>query len=355
MHFLIIDSPTLSATFAAAEEHFLAKGHTVSVRQPGDVVADPGLLSTPDILVTGGGFPLDAARLTAARNVRAIVCGAIGTEGVDIDAASSRAIAVAYAPTEENVRSMAEAAILLMLSLLYDIDRSVDMLRYNRPRPSNVAARMLTGRTVGLIGFGRIARAVAGCLLPWGVNILVYTRGQLDSSELPSRARHVSLEELLRASDIVSLHASARAGDRPIIGSRELALMKRSAFLINTARGSLVDETALAEALLEQRIAGAALDTFVVEPLAPDHVLRTIENVILTPHMVGHTVEMMESLSRALIENLESIIAGRLPKHLKNPDVSARWLQRWGEGDIGTRRADESVLELPVSTATGRE
>lgn len=194
---------------------------------------------------------------------------------------------------------MAESPVLLILALLYDLRGAERVLRERLPRPVAQQAQLLRGNTVGSVGFGRIARGVAERLSPWGVRLLAHSR-HLTSGPTVGPAgcevRRVSLDELLLTSDVVSLHATVSPGAAPLIGARELALMKPSAVLINTARGALIDETALVAALKHRAIKSAALDTFVTEPLPGDHPLRSLDNVILTPHMIVHTREVYEAI-----------------------------------------------------------
>jgi len=146
--------------------------------------------------------------------------------------------------------------------------------------------------------------------------------------DAPPGVKMVSLEALLAASDIVGLCVSISAETRGIINERTLALMKPSAYLVNTSRGEAVDEAALYQALKEKRIAGAALDTYVVEPLPAGSPLRTLDNVILTPHMVGHTGEVYASFVPAAEENITRILRGEPPLYCKNPHILPAWRQR---------------------------
>jgi D-3-phosphoglycerate dehydrogenase len=187
----------------------------------------------------------------------------------------------------------------------------------------------LRSKTIGFVGLGRIGRETARLLAPWGVQMQYSARRDADLSDLPPIAR-VDLDTLLRTSDIVSLHASLNAQTRGLIGAVKLRLMKKTAILVNTARGAIVDEAALYEALRDGAIAGAALDTFAVEPLPPDSPLRTLPNVVLTPHMIGHTVEAHHSLEVATRENLQRILSGEPPRYVVNSAVLPTWIRKWG-------------------------
>lgn len=180
---------------------------------------------------------------------------------------------------------------------------------------------------MGLVGFGRIGRAVAALLQPFGVTLLVHHPGSR-SEDVGTCATLVDLPTLLRAADLVSLHVTLNASSRALVGEREFALMKPTAYLINTSRGEVVVEHALVDALRCGSIAGAALDTFEREPLAADHPLRSLPNLILTPHMVGQTREALAALVPAAVENVRRILAGELPLHCRNPSAATRWRER---------------------------
>lgn len=262
-----------------------------------------------------------------APRVRGIVFPTIGTECVDLEAAGKIGIIVAHGPTPQNFNSMGESTVLLMLAMMYDLHGTEDVLRINTPRPKLCRARMMMGKTVGLIGLGRIARSVVERLSGWGVRILATNRS-MSTAHVPPGVELVTLEELMRQSDIVSLHATLTPETRHMVGAGQLALMKPDAYLINTARGGLIDDDALLDALRTQRIAGAALDTFEIEPLPMDSPLRQMDNVILTPHMVGHTQEIYTAITPTALENIERIMRGDMPLYCRNPDTEAAWRAR---------------------------
>ncbi|WP_201684181.1 NAD(P)-dependent oxidoreductase [Ramlibacter aurantiacus] len=294
-----------------------------------ELLAQPALLAACDVIAGFGNMPISAQVMDRAPRLRGVVSCVSGTDGFDLDAASARAIIVAHAPTEENARSMAEAATLLLLQLLYDLDGTRDNLRHDRPRPNPVRARMLNGKTVGLVGWGRIAQIVASLLQPWGVELLVSSR-RGTGVDVPAHARAVELDTLLERSDAVCVLAGAEANAPPLVDRAGLARMKSDAFLINLSRGSNVDEPALVEALRERRIAGAALDVFATEPLPLDSPLRQLPHVILTPHHVGHTREGDASLLPALVENVLALLRGQVPPMVRNRAAVDAWQARWG-------------------------
>jgi D-3-phosphoglycerate dehydrogenase len=269
--------------------------------------------------------------IASSPRLRGIVNVAVGLETIDIDAASELGVLVAHGAVPENTLSMAEAAVMLMLNLRYQLRASEEVLQGRRERPRARAdamhARMLRGCTIGLVGFGRIGRAVAQLLQPFGVTLLA-SAPRLRRESLPPGVEPVPLPELLARSDIVGVFASASAANRHLIGAAELARMKPTAYLVNVARGELVDEDALEQALRARRIAGAALDVFAVEPLPAGSPLRTLDNVILTPHLVGHTRELYEAFGQAAHANIHDLLQGRLPRYCKNPQAEQAWRER---------------------------
>ena len=269
--------------------------------------------------------------MLAAPRLRGIVNPTIGLETVDLAAANELGIIVGHGATPENFLGMAEATVMLILMLMYQPRETEAVLRDRRRRPrstpKDVWARMLRGRTVGLVGLGRIARGVVERLSGFGVN-LVACDPFVGRDQAPEGVKMTDLDTLLRSSDIVAMLVSITPESRGMLGERELALMKPSAYLVNTSRGEAIDEAALYRALKEKRIAGAALDSFAVEPLPDDSPLRQLDNVILTPHMVGHTQDAFVSFPPAAVENITRILRGEPPLYCKNPEVIPAWQRR---------------------------
>ena len=269
--------------------------------------------------------------MLAAPRLRGIVNPTIGLETVDLAAANELGIIVGHGATPENFLGMAEATVMLILMLMYQPRETEAVLRDRRRRPrstpKDVWARMLRGRTVGLVGLGRIARGVVERLSGFGVN-LVACDPFVGRDQAPEGVKMTDLDTLLRSSDIVAMLVSITPESRGMLGERELALMKPSAYLVNTSRGEAIDEAALYRALKDKRIAGAALDSFAVEPLPDDSPLRQLDNVILTPHRVGHTQDAFASFPPAAVENITRILRGEPPLYCKNPEVIPAWQRR---------------------------
>lgn len=291
--------------------------------------ATPEPLAGIDILLCVAVFPLTHALLSAAPRLRAIVSAVTGVEGVDIPAATEHAIVVANAQTEENIIGMAEATVLLMLAALYDLEGAQNQVRKGLWRPPQLKASQLREKTIGFIGLGKIGRETVRLLAPWGASMQYAARRDADLTGLPSMPR-VDLDTLMRTSDVVVVLASLNSETRGLVSQEKIALMKKTAMLVNTARGAIVDETALAQALRTHAIAGAALDCFSVEPLPAESPLRGLPNAILTPHMIGHTQEAHHSLEVATRENLDLVLSGQPPRYVVNPAVLPAWTAKWG-------------------------
>jgi phosphoglycerate dehydrogenase-like enzyme len=188
-------------------------------------------------------------------------------------------------------------------------------------------ARMVRGKTIGLIGMGRTARGVVERLAGWDVRLQAHDP-YVALEVAPAGVRMVDLPTLLRTSDVVSVHVTLTSETRHMLGEAELRLMQPHAYLVNTARGGAIDEQALYRVLRDGVIAGAALDVFEEEPLALESPLRTLDNVILTPHMIGHSRELMAALPPAAAENVLRALRGEPPLYVKNPEVLPAWRQR---------------------------
>ncbi len=274
-----------------------------------------------------------------APRLRGIVNPTIGLDTVDLQAAAELGIIVGHGATPENFNGIAEATVLLMLMLMYNPDATREVMHGKRPRPAptpeSAWARLMMRRTVGLVGFGRIARGVAERLQGWQMRILAYDP-YIPPESVPAHVQLVDYDTLLRESDLVSVLVAVTPESRGIISERALSLMKPTAFLINTARGDAVDEAALIRALQQKRIAGAALDNFQVEPLPADSPLWQLDNVILTPHMIGHTKDVFASFGKAGEDNILAILRGEAPPICKNPEVMPAFqarLQRLAQTD----------------------
>ena len=247
--------------------------------------------------------PVSRAFVEAATNLKILGVLRGGTENVDVDAATQHAITVMNTPGR-NARAVAECTMGMILSEIRNIARSHACLKsgdWRRTFPNSEAIPELCEKTVGLIGYGAVGRLVAGYLHAFGSRVLACD--PLITEDL-APAVPVDLETLLRESDIVSIHARLTEDTYHLVGEKELALMKPNAVLVNTARSGLVDEEALVRAVSQRRILGAALDVFDTEPLPPDHPLLKLDNVTLTPHLAGSTIDAFRNSPRLMAGHL---------------------------------------------------
>ncbi|MGO9453216.1 MAG: NAD(P)-dependent oxidoreductase [Candidatus Binataceae bacterium] len=284
-------------------------------------------LKAADMFVTISNFRCTRELMMTAPRLRGVVSPFIGTEGIDEAAATDLGIIVANGSVPENFLSMSESTILFILASLYSLHWWEHRLRENLPHPPQVPGRMLRGRTVGLIGFGQIARGIASRLSGWDIRIQTYIPRL--RAPLPPEVARVGLEELLQTSDVVCVLAPLNAETKGMLDLERLRLMKPDAVLINTARGGIIDEAALVQIARERPDFRMALDTFAEEPLPADSPLRDLPNAILTPHAIGHTQESLDALPVAAIENVSRILKGELPLYLRNPDVIPAWTRKW--------------------------
>jgi D-3-phosphoglycerate dehydrogenase len=219
------------------------------------------------------------------------------------------------------VADLAVALILTSLRNIVEGDRIVRAGQWIQP-----LGRELRGLTVGVVGTGLIGREVIKRLAGFEPRLVAYDVVQ--SPEVIERyaVRYLSLDELLANSDVVTLHAPLLPETRGLIGERALALIKPTAYLVNTARGPLIDERALAAALASGRLAGAALDVFEVEPLPADSPLRSVQHLIMTPHIAGGTEQSRLAMAKMAVENAARILRGEPPLSCLNPEVLNRTL-----------------------------
>ena len=234
---------------------------------------------------------------------------------------------MANSPTPENFIAVAEATIGLALMLLKRVKHNEAKLRRGEWAQRQDRGEFLFGKTVGLVGLGRVGSHVARRLVNWDVRLLAADPYVSPEHAAALGATLVDLSTLLAESDVVSLHASLTDETRGLIGEKELRRMKPAAILVNTARGEMADEEAVARALGEGWIAGAAIDAFVKEPLGPGNPLRGVdpERLILTPHNVSHSEAGRRANLRLALEQILAAACGEAPAHCVNPDAIPRW------------------------------
>jgi phosphoglycerate dehydrogenase-like enzyme len=247
-----------------------------------------------------------------------------GYDKLDLAACTANDVAVFNAPLALN-HSTASSALLFMLALAKRLQQQERVARTGRwQEQAAVMGDEVQGRTLGIIGLGHSGRELVRLVLPFAMRVLAYSPHADPGEAAALGARLTSLEELLSESDFVSLHCRLTERTRRLLGAAQLALMKRTAYLVNVARGELVDQAALVEALRAGRITGAALDVFETEPLPADDPLTRLDNVLLTPHWSASTSDVWRATGRAMAAGMLQAASGRVPDNVVNREVLER-------------------------------
>jgi phosphoglycerate dehydrogenase-like enzyme len=259
-----------------------------------------------------------------ARNLVVIGRSGAGYDKLDIAACTAQGVAVFNVPAALN-HSTASTALLFMLALakrLRDQERITRAGRWDLQ--ASVMGSELPGRTLGIIGLGHSGRELVRLAAPFGMRVLAYSPHADPQQAAELGVRLTTLEEVLREADFLSLHSRLTPESRGLLGARELALLRPTAYLINVARGELVDQAALVEALRAGRLAGAALDVYEAEPLPADDPLLSLENVLVTPHWSASTTDVWQATGETMARGMLRAARGELPQDIVNPEVLSR-------------------------------
>ncbi|MDR3588794.1 MAG: hydroxyacid dehydrogenase [Negativicutes bacterium] len=280
----------------------------------------PELLDADGLIIRIGS--IDRATMTAARRLKVIGRPGVGVDDVDVAAATELGIPVVIAPGA-NTRSVAEHALGLIFAAAKDLLNSDAKTRRGDFGVRNsYKAFELLGKTMGLVGCGNIGRELAGLCRAVGMAVVVYdpfvTREIIEGQ---GYGYEQELEQLLRRADVISLHIPLTDKTRNLIGEQEIRLMKKNAVLINCARGGVVDEQALAEALKQGLLHSAGLDVFASEPVKADNPWAELDNVIITPHMAGLTQEAAAGVATMAAEGVLAVLRGEKWPHVANKEV----------------------------------
>lgn len=263
---------------------------------------------------------IGAGAIQAGRRLKVIARYGTGTDRVDLQAATRKGIVVTSTPGA-NSAAVAELTVGLMIALARNLYAAVQATRSGGwPRYTGIG---FGGKTVGLVGLGSIGREVAKRLKPFGCRLLGTDPAVDPHTACSLEVELVDLFELLSSSDFVSLHLPATAETLGMINRNTLGRMRAGAFLINTARGELIDESDLKEALESGRLGGAALDVFSKEPPGKDHPLLQAPNLLITPHIASRTDEAVTRMGRMAMNDCLSVLKGERPRHVVNPEVYA--------------------------------
>ncbi len=254
--------------------------------------------------------PVSSKVMDAMPNLRLVGVSRAGLENVNVDEATKRGILV-FNVQGRNAHAVSDFAIGMMLAECRNIARAHNAIRSGQWRKTFVNSDSipeLHGKTIGLVGFGHIGRLVAKKLSGFEVDIVVYDPYTPAEAIEALGAKKVELEDLLRNSDFISVHARLTAENKKMIGEKEIALMKPTAYFINTGRAGLIDQDALAAALEQKRIMGAALDVFTTEPIPADSPFMTLDNVTLTTHIAGTTTDALTNSPYLLLEDVAKFL-----------------------------------------------
>ena len=262
-----------------------------------------------------------AALEPARETLVAVGRSGAGYDKVDVAACTEFGVALFNAPLALN-HPTASTALLFMLALAKRLPQQDRITRAGRwDLQAAELGEEILGRTLGIVGLGHSGRELVRLVAPFEMRVLAYSPHADRAEAERLGVQLVSLDDLLLESDFVSVHASPRPENRHLLGKAQLGRMKSTAYLVNIARGELIDQQALVEALQARRIAGAALDVFEKEPLPVDDPLIALDNVILTPHWSASTRDVWRATGRAMIDGMLSVAAGRLPENIVNRDV----------------------------------
>ena len=313
----------------------IAEGALARLREVGEVELNPDplhIVTKPELmaalrraeyLVCLLHDRIDAEVIAASPRLKLIASMAIVPAGVDVAAATARRIPVTTIPplVTEATADLHWALLLAVARRVVEADQALRAGSFPGGQSAHFVGVDVHGQTLGIVGLGRIGEAVARRARGFGMRILYTKRRRLESTvEAALGVTYLSLDDLLRESDFVSVKVALTAETVHLIGSRELRLMRPSAFLVNTARGPVVDEKALVEALRSGTIAGAALDVFEQEPQVEPGLL-TLPNVVLTPHLGSAARGTRARIAAIVAENVVAAIQGRRPPHVYNPEV----------------------------------
>ena len=301
---------------------YLPDEHLDLLRTLHDVVYDPDLctdrsrlldqMAGVEALFTRNRTRVDQELIAAAPDLRVIGRLGVGLDNIDMNGCEQAGVQVISA-AGENAVSVAEYVIGAMLVVVRGVfGMTPSMIAGEWPRQGHAFGHELMGKTMGLVGYGSIARQVATRAAGLGMEVIAHDPFVPDDDAAWGPVRRVDLESLLATSDVISVHVPLSDETRNLIDAPALGRMKPTAVLINTSRGGIVDETALADALLDGKLGGAALDVFASEPLGPEPaaVFATVPNLLLTPHVAGNTRESVDRVARTIVEKVMTALAG---------------------------------------------
>lgn len=265
---------------------------------------------------------LTAAVMDSSPRLRVVARHGAGYDNIDVGAATERGIIALYTPRTHS-DTVADHTVGLMIALAKKIPQAHNALKFEgkwQVREEYIGSDV-SGKTLGIIGLGRIGQRVARRAKGFNMKILAYDPYVTKNRAEEIGARLVDLKTLLQSSDFITIHVALTKETHSLIGERQFNFMKKGAFLVNTARGAVVDEEAMLKALTSGRLAGAALDVFKKEPPNPENLLFKLDNVVVTPHMAAHTKEARRRMAVCVAEDVVKGLKGERPTNMINPEV----------------------------------
>ena len=304
-----------------------------------DIIKDVGEDTSALLGVAVRKIPITRDIMLKSPSLRVVAKYTVGTDDVDVEAATELGILVTHCPTEANWSGVAEGTMAMMLALLKKIRERDIYVKEGNWRDDSLQGTYLGRRqdgyggiTIGIIGLGRIGSRLADLLAPWRVRIMAYDPYQEDQQFIHHDVERSKLNELLGQSDVVTLHTNLTSETKGFMDADKFQRMKDSAYLLNASRGAVVDENALINALELDQIAGAAIDVFEEEPLPKQSALLKLGNkILLSPHVITYNVGA--GLTTAIpwaTEHVIQALKGEIPEHVYNEEVIEKWTKRFG-------------------------
>ena len=310
---VVVTEPIHQAGIDFLEERSV---EVISLPPGSDINALGEVAPNADGFITRGSIKVTREIMASSPRLKAVGVHGIGCDHVDLEAAKELGKVVLNTPTAltETVAEMAIALMLSMTRRIVSADKAVRAGEWSR-KYVDLKGIEVMGKTVGLIGLGKIGTATARRLKPFGVDLVYYSRTRKEDVEEELGLEWVSLEQLLRRSDIVSLHVPHSPETYHMLSSAEFEMMKDGVYIVNSARGKIIDQAVLVEALKSGKVAGAALDVFEVEPLPRGDPLASMDNVILAPHLGASSQEAMWRMATQVADGVFKVLNGERPDH----------------------------------------
>jgi len=310
---VVVTEPIHQAGIDFLEERSV---EVISLPPGSDINALGEVAPNADGFITRGSIKVTREIMASSPRLKAVGVHGIGCDHVDLEAARELGKVVLNTPTAltETVAEMAIALMLSMTRRIVSADKAVRAGEWSR-KYGDLKGIEVMGKTVGLIGLGKIGTATARRLKPFGVDLVYYSRTRKEDVEEELGMEWVSLEQLLRRSDIISLHVPHSPETYHMLSSVEFEMMKDGVYIVNSARGKIIDQAVLVEALKSGKVAGAALDVFEVEPLPQGDPLASMDNVILAPHLGASSQEAMWRMATQVADGVFKVMNGERPDH----------------------------------------